>query len=151
LKGHRLADDMRILCASPEYLNQHATPKHPDKLAAHQLIAFKEQSPIPLVGRDGKTGQFDPRLAGCRLVVDDGFSQEIATISGAGILMNSLLSVHRELAEGSLVRVLSDYKADDQAALWLVYPKSNVLTAKVRIFIDYLLEKIGNAPVWTEA
>jgi len=65
--------------------------------------------------------------------------------------MNSLLSVHRELAEGSLVRVLSDYKADDQAALWLVYPKSNVLTAKVRIFIDYLLEKIGNAPVWTEA
>ena len=151
LKGRKLADDMRILCASPEYLNQHGTPTHPDELATHQLIAFKEQSPIQLVGRDGKAGQFNPRLAGCRLIVDDGLSQKIATIAGAGISMNALWSVHRELADGSLVRVLPDYKVDDQTALWLVYPKSNVLTAKVRIFIDFLLEKIGNAPVWTGA
>jgi hypothetical protein len=32
--------------------------------------------------------------------------------------------------------------------LWLVYPKSNVLTAKVKVFIDFLVEKIGNAPEW---
>ncbi len=151
LKGRKLADDMRILCASPEYLDQHGTPTHQDELAAHQLIAFKEQSPIPLIGRDGNPGQFNPRLSGCRLIVDDGLSQKIATIAGAGISMNALWSVHRELADGSLVRVLPDYKVDDQTALWLVYPKSNVLTAKVRIFIDFLLEKIGNAPVWTEA
>ena len=151
LKGRKLADDMRILCASPDYLNQHGTPTHPDELATHQLIAFKEQSPIQLVGRDGNAGQFNPRLAGCRLIVDDGLSQKIATIAGAGISMNALWSVHRELADGSLVRVLPDYKVDDQTALWLLYPKSNVLTAKVRIFIDFLLEKIGNAPVWTEA
>ncbi len=151
LKGRKLADDMRILCASPDYLNQHGTPTHPDELAMHQLIAFKEQSQIQLVGRDGNTGQFNPRLAGCRLIVDDGLSQKIATIAGAGISMNALWSVHREHADGSLVRVLPDYKVDDQTALWLLYPKSNVLTAKVRIFIDFLLEKIGNAPVWTEA
>ena len=151
LKGRKLADDMRILCASPVYLNQHGTPTNPDNLATHQLIAFKEQSPIQLAGRDGKAGQFNPRLARCRLIVDDGLSQKIVTIAGAGISMNALWSVHRELADGSLVRVLPDYKVDDQTALWLVYPKSNVLTAKVRIFIDFLLEKIGNAPVWTKA
>ena len=151
LKGRKLADDLRILCASPDYLSQHGMPAHPEELATHQLIAFKEQSPIPLAGRDGKAGQFNPRQAGCRLIVDDGLSQKIATIAGAGISMNSLWSVHRELADGSLVRVLTDYRDDDQTALWLVYPKSNVLTAKVRIFIDFLLEKIGNAPVWAGA
>ena len=151
LKGRKLADDLRILCASPDYLDRNGTPARPDELATHQLIAFKEQSPVRLVGHDGETGQFNPRLAGCRLVVDDGLSQKIATIAGAGISMNALWSVHHELAEGSLVRVLPDYRVDDQAALWLVYPKSNVLTAKVRIFIDFLLQKIGNAPAWTEA
>lgn len=151
LKGRKLADDTRILCASPDYLNQLGTPTHPDELATHQLIAFKEQSPIQLVGRDGNAGQFNPRLAGCRLIVDDGLSQKNATIAGAGISMNSLWSVHRELADGSLVRVLPDYTTDDQAALWLVYPKSNVLTAKVRIFIDFLIERIGDAPVWVNA
>jgi DNA-binding transcriptional LysR family regulator len=150
LKGRKLADDMRILCASPDYLDLHGTPTHPDELATHQLIAFKEQSPVRLVGRSGESGYFNPRLAGCRLVVDDGLSQKIATIAGAGISMNALWSVHRELADGSLVRVLHGYKVDDQIALWIVYPKSNVLTVKVRIFIDFLLEKIGKAPVWLE-
>ena len=151
LKGRKLADDLRILCASPDYLSQHGMPAHPEELATHQMIAFKEQSPIPLAGRDGKAGQFNPRQAGCRLIVDDGLSQKIATMAGAGISMNSLWSVHRELADGSLVRVLTDYRVDDHTALWLVYQKSNVLTAKVRIFIDFLLEKIGNAPVWAGA
>jgi len=151
LKGRKLADDMRILCASPGYLNQHGTPTHPGELAAHQLIAFKEPSPIQLVGCDGNAGQFNPRQAGCQLIVDDGLSQKIATIAGAGISMNSLWSVHHELADGLLVRVLPDYTVDDQAALWLVYPKSNVMTAKVRVFIDFLLEKIGGSPVWVNA
>ena len=115
------------------------------------MIAFKEQSPIPLVGRDGNAGQFNPRLAGCRLIVDDGLSQKVATVAGAGISMNSLWSVHREIADGSLVRVLPDYEIDDRVALWLIYPKSNVLTAKVRVFIDFLLEKIGKSPVWAES
>jgi len=151
LKGRKLADDLRILCASPEYLSQHGTPAHPEELAAHQLIAFKEQASIRLLGRDNNAGQFNLRQARCQLIVDDGLSQKIATIAGAGISINSLWSVHRELADGSLVRVLPDYWVDDQAALWLVYPKSNVLTAKVRIFIDFLLEKIGDAPVWCSA
>lgn len=151
LKGRKLADDTRILCASPGYLNQYGVPTHPDELAAHKLIAFKESSPIQLVKSDATVGQFNPRQAGCRLIVDDGLSQKIATIAGAGISMNSLWSVHRELRDGSIVRVLPDYRVNDQAALWLVYPKSNVLTAKVRIFIDFLIERIGNAPVWVNA
>ena len=60
LKGRKLADDTRILCASPDYLKQHGTPAHPDALAAHQLIAFKDASPVPLLGRDGSAGQFNP-------------------------------------------------------------------------------------------
>ena len=150
LRARKLADDTRVLCASPDYLYQHGMPRRPDELARHQLIAFRNQSPIQLIGRDGDSGYFDPRRAECRLVVDDGLSQKLATIAGAGISRNSLWSVHREIANGSLVRVLPEYRVNDQSALWLVYPKSNVLTVKVRTFIDFLLDKIGKSPVWTE-
>lgn len=148
LKGRKLADDLRVLCASPDYLGRHGTPASPDELAGHQLVAFKTLSPVRLLGRDGQPAQFDPRSTGGRLIIDDGLSHKIATMAGAGISINSLWSVHRELANGSLVRVLPDYRLDDQAALWLVYPKSNMLTAKVRIFIDFLREKIGSRPAW---
>jgi len=45
-------------------------------------------------------------------------------------------------------RRLPDYTLDTHTVLWLVYPKSNVLTTKVRVFIDFLMEEIGNDPVW---
>ena len=80
--------------------------------------------------------------------MDDGLSQKIATLSGAGVSMNSLWSVHSELRNGELIRVLPDFFVDARSVLWLVYPKSNVLTAKVRVFIDFLLEKIGHNPAW---
>lgn len=148
LKGRKLADDRRVLCASPAYLDQHGVPAHPDDLARYHLIAFKDPSARRLIGQDGQHGEFHPQLAGCRLVLDDGLSQKLATLAGAGISSNSLWSVHRELGDGSLVRVLPDYEVDDRSVLWLVYPKSNVLTAKVRILIDFLLERIGRAPPW---
>lgn len=150
LKARKLADDRRLLCASPEYLAKWGTPKHPDDLCSHQLIAFKSQATINLIGPDGEQGKFNPRAPGNRLIIDDGLSYKIATMAGAGIAMHALWSVHRELSEGTLVQVLGDFRMDAEPALWLVYPKSNVLTAKVRVFIDFLLERIGNRPPWLE-
>lgn len=81
-------------------------------------------------------------------MLDDGLTQKLVTLAGAGISVNSLWSVHRELSAGSLVRVLPEHAVNDRSALWLVYPKSNVLTAKVRVFMDFLLEHVGQHPVW---
>ena len=78
----------------------------------------------------------------------DGFALRRIECAGAGISINSRWSVHQELGNGSLVRVLPDYWLNEKTLLWLVYPKSNVLTAKVRVFIDYLLENIGANPIW---
>ena len=69
-------------------------------------------------------------------------------MAGVGISMNSCWSVYKDIQNGLLVRVLPDYEVEDRSAIWLVYPKSNVLTAKVRVFIDFLLEKIGDPPIW---
>ena len=148
LKARKLADDHRVICASPDYIARFGVPSHPDDLSDHRLIAFGDAAPRPLIGPAGEEGLYDPGKGQCRLVLDDGLSQKIATIQGAGISVNSLWSVHRELTDGTLVRVLPDYEVHDRVALWLVYPKSNVLTAKVRVFIDFLLEKIGKAPEW---
>lgn len=148
LKARKLADDRRIFCASPEYLAKWGTPKHLDDLHSHQLVAFKSQATIAFVGPGGGKGQLDPRHSQNRLIIDDGLSYKIATIQGAGIALHSLWSVHRELSAGTLVEVLRGYRMDAEPALWLVYPKSNVLTAKVRVFIDYLVDRIGAFPPW---
>ncbi|MEM7524208.1 MAG: LysR family transcriptional regulator [Pseudomonadota bacterium] len=147
-RARKLADDRRILCASPGYLATFGTPTHPDDLAAHRLIAFRDLAARPLVDADGARAVFDPAASDCRLVVDDGVSQRLATVAGLGVSMNSLWSVHDDLRGGALVRLLPEYASAEDLALWLVYPKSNVLTAKVRVLIDFLLARIGTAPPW---
>lgn len=149
LKARKLAGDKRILCAAPEYLAHHGTPLSPDDLIHHQMLTFMNARPRKLLSTNGQPPcTFPPRNAQERVVCDDGANMRVATMAGVGISMNSLWAVYQEINNGSLVRVLPDYEIKDQSAIWLVYPKSNVLTAKVRVFIDFLLEKIGKPPVW---
>ena len=164
LKARKLADDRRILCASPDYLEQFGTPKKPGDLVEHQLLVFMRDSARELSAREksvkdltsaNPTAQelqlpysFPPKNANSRVVCDDGSTMRVATMAGVGISMNAYWSVHRELKHGTLVHVLPEFEVTDQSAIWLVYPKSNVLPAKVRVFIDFILEKIGDPPIW---
>ncbi|TMP70175.1 LysR family transcriptional regulator [Pseudoalteromonas sp. S1609] len=150
LIGRKLANDTRVLCASPEYLKNRGTPKHPDDLNSHQLLIFMNAKSKKLTSSQNlSTYYFPPQTSQSRIMCDDGAAMRIAAESGAGICMSSLWSIYKELEKGTLVRVLPDYIVDDEAAVWLVYPKSNVLTPKVRVFIDFLVDKIGSPPVWS--
>ena len=151
LKGRRLARDVRVLCASPDYLRQFGTPATPEDLSQHTLVAFKDRQSRSLIGPEGETGLFDPQSAKCQMTMDDGMAQKAATLAGAGISINSLWNVHEELSDGRLKEVLPGYRLDADTALWLVYPKTNVLSPKVRIFMDFLLEKIRSCAVFDEA
>ena len=148
-RARKIADDTRILCASSDYLEIHGTPQKPEDLAAHQLLVFMNSGARALTTNgDGRSCTFPPPESKSRVICDDGTSMRIAAKAGVGICMSSVWSIHKELRDGSLVRVLPNYKVEDQSAIWLVYPKSNVLTAKVRVFIDFLLENIGDPPIW---
>lgn len=151
LKGRRLAEDVRVLSAAPSYLKEHGVPKDPADLQNHRLIAFRDRLPRTMTSSDGSKTAFDTSGANCRLVFDDGRSQRLATLSGAGIASNSLWSIHEDLREGRLIRVLEDYALQDGTGLWLIYPRANVLSPKVRAFMDFLLEEIGRAPPWLRA
>ncbi|MEM6620233.1 MAG: LysR substrate-binding domain-containing protein [Pseudomonadota bacterium] len=148
LRGRRLAADTRVLCASPSYLAQHGSPATPKDLEDHQLIAFGSAQPQRLTDPNGAHAAFDPASSPCQLVIDDGASQRAATQAGAGISANSLWSVHADLYTGRLVRVLPDWTVAEETVLWLIYPHTNVLSAKVRLFMDFLLDRIGKEPPW---
>lgn len=148
LKGRKLADDTRILCASPAYVAEHGAPETLEELRRHKLIAFKSLRPRRLVSAKGASGAFDPARAKTQLIIDDGLSQKNATLAGIGISLNAHWSVHRELSGGKLVHILPEFRGADETVLWLVYPKSNIVSPKVRVFIDFLIELFGQHPAW---
>ncbi|WP_340588857.1 LysR family transcriptional regulator [Erythrobacter alti] len=148
LKARKLADTTDVLCAAPEYLARSGSPERPADLADHSLIAFRQLESQVELERDGTREIITMQGDGTRIILDDGASQRLATKAGLGISLNARWNVDRELRDGSLVTVLPDWKVAGDRALWLVYPKSNVLTAKVRVLIDFLVEKIGRDAPW---
>ena len=148
LMARKLADDTRIFCASPKCLERDGTPHVLDDLNAHRFIAFRNLDPKDIIDPSGSQTVFDPRRTAQRLILNDGVSQKLATMEGAGISINSPWAVHRELTQGELVHVLPGYTFVNNPALWLIYPKSNVVSGKVRVFMDFLIEHIGKSPAW---
>jgi DNA-binding transcriptional LysR family regulator len=142
LRGSKLADDTRILCAAPDYLTRNGTPQIPEDLPGHDFLAWANVAPRTLIHIDGRRATLDPCKMICRTILDDGTSQRVATVACGGVSVNSLWSVAEELAAGRLVHILPDWRLDDASVLWLIYPRSNVLTPKVRCFMDFLLEKL---------
>lgn len=148
LKARKLAEVENMFCASPHYLDRRGTPEVPGDLAEHDLLAFRSMRTLTLVSSGGERTEFACREANCRVILDDGASMRLSAMAGLGISTNADWNVDQALREGSLVRVLPDWRVEDNTALWLVYPKSNILTAKVRVLIDFLVEKIGRNPPW---
>ncbi|GAL13219.1 transcriptional regulator LysR family [Vibrio astriarenae] len=149
LRARKLATDKRILCASPDYLSRYGHISVPADLEHHHIISFKERKPrIMRSSHSPQESVFPPTECSARLICDDGTSMRLATLNGVGVSMNSFWSVAAELKQGSLVQVLSDYEVDEETNIWLVYPKANALSGKVRVFIDFLVEKIGDPPIW---
>ncbi|NDR58856.1 LysR family transcriptional regulator [Aliiruegeria sabulilitoris] len=148
LKGRKLSDDTRILCASPGYLAAHGTPDAASGLKGHRLISWSNLEPRELISSVGETAILDPKDMICRTIVDDGDAQREATVAGSGLSINSLWSVAHDIEAGRLVHVLPEWRLNDRSVLWLVYPRSNVLTPKTRIFMDFLIERLGNRSDW---
>ena len=143
LLGRKLSDDSRVLCASPAYLDRFGAPVTPEDLKGHRFLAWSDMAAREIVRRDGQRAILDPEKMTCRTVLDDGTSQRLATLAGLGISINSLWSVAHDLEAGTLMQILPEWRLNDQSVLWLIYPKSNVLTPKVRCFMDFLVERLS--------
>ncbi len=142
LRGRKLANDTRVFCASPAYLDQFGMPETLEELGEHRFLAWNGLAPREIIHEDGQTALIDPAAMTCRTILDDGTSQRLATLSGMGISINSLWSVAHDFSAGRLVHILPEWRLNDQSVLWLLYPKSNVLTPKVRCFMDFLLDRL---------
>ena len=73
-----------------------------------------------------------------------------AAAEGLGVIAQPSFLVYELLREGKLVRILEDWEVGEPSTVYAVYPSRQFLTAKVRSFIDFLLERFGENPYWDQ-
>ncbi len=141
--ARRLWDDRLVACASPAYLDRCGTPTHPRQLASHTYIAMAARhaaTDAPLL--DGPEGRFELEQKPAMLVDNlDALVQMIRVGAGMGLVPRAI--AQEAIAQGALNVVLPDY-ATQPVSISVVYPSREHLPAKVRTFIDFLVESAQN-------
>ncbi|MBZ9654081.1 LysR family transcriptional regulator [Phyllobacterium lublinensis] len=144
LVARKLAPVERFLVAAPRYVAEHGLPQSFSDLENHVCLAAHNGDPWRLIGPFGAVTW---RPAGPLLTNSSEVVRE-AVLGGLGIALRSTWDIGPELANGLLVRVLEDYAASRNIAIYAVYPSRQFLPAKVRLFIDYLAGLYGPVAPW---
>lgn len=133
--ARRIADYRYVICASPDYLAHAGEPTHPTDLPQHTCIVNSVISPSNqwefIIDGKRTAVTVKPRA---RVNADAAICNMV--LSGRGIGLCLLPTVEDDLASGKLVRLLQDFEAYDRS-VYLVYPHSRYLAAKVRSFVDH--------------
>ncbi|GJG95191.1 LysR family transcriptional regulator [Cupriavidus pauculus] len=146
LVARKLADNRRLLCASPDYLREHGTPKTPEDLVRHQCLVLVGAQGRADVWRfdDGRGGETPVRVRG-RVEANTGELLADAALAGFGIAMHSTWHVCEDLRAGRLVQVLADYPIA-VSGIYAVMPQRRLVPPRVRAFVEFLAEKWGESP-----
>ena len=146
LIARKIAPARRVVCAAPAYLAARGTPLHPDDLRAHACLTYGHLATgnhWKLTGPDGEHSIAVPWT----LCTNNAEVLRDAAVGGRGIALLPTFIAGADLQQGSLRTILSDYSAPE-IAIYAIYPQTRHLSVKVRLFIDFLLQRFGNRPYW---
>lgn len=146
LMSRTIAAANRVVCASPDYLAQHAAPTHPSELGLHRCLHYGYQesgSHWRLTGSEGARSY----AIQCVMWSNNGEVLRDAALAGQGICLLPTFIVGEALQSGGLRTILPDYAAP-QISLIALYPRHRHLSAKVRLFVERLEARFGERPYW---
>ncbi|GLQ33149.1 transcriptional regulator [Litoribrevibacter albus] len=135
-----LAENRRVLCASPEYLNQQGLPESPESLKDHNCLCFMLGDEVHNRWHFSLAGQpITVKVRGNR-VADDGDAVRRWALSGQGVAYKSRLDVVEDLRAGRLIELCPEWQTE-AAPFHLMCGDRRLLTPAVQALKAFVAEK----------
>jgi DNA-binding transcriptional LysR family regulator len=143
LIARRIAPIRHAVCASPDYFREHGKPNTPRDLKDHSALIYSYMDYRQIwTFKNGDTVELRSKFT-----CNNGDALREAAIAGCGVTILPTFIIHAAVAAGQLDVCLIEH-AVEPLGLYAVYPSTRNLSAKVRAFIDFLVETFGEEPYW---
>jgi DNA-binding transcriptional LysR family regulator len=141
LTARKLGKSRRVIVASPDYLARYGTPQVPEDLHDHNCLSFnfRRAEPIWPFRKDGQ--DYVLSVKG-NVEANNGETLGQLAADSVGITRVGAFSVAAEIADGRLVPLLEDYNPGDIEEIHAVFVGGTNLPARVRAFVDFLVENL---------
>ena len=144
LAARRLGETRLLVCASTGYLAAHGTPQVPEDLAGHNCFTYEYVSPREHWRfRDPAGRERAVRVKGS-LHSNNGELHAEAAAGGVGIALEPDMILMPYVRAGRLVPLLGEFLPPPMP-IYAVYASRKHLSAKVRLFVDFLVERLGES------
>lgn len=141
-RARALGSSRRAVVASPAYLACHGVPRTPQELENHRCFNFnfrRSRDEWPF-----KVNQQTQYLAvRGDMLTNNGETMRQMTINGLGISRLGLFHIADDLKAGRLVELLADFNPGDTEEIHAIFNSQRYMPQRVRVFIDFLVERIG--------
>jgi LysR family transcriptional activator of dmlA len=141
--ARKIADNRRLLCASPGYLAKRGMPRTPADLARHDCISIHHGEDAYGLWRFTNGRRSESVKVTGSMSTNDGDIAVAWALDGHGILMRAEWDVAKYLRSGRLRQVLENY-ATSPADIYAVYPNRHQSARRVTAFVNFLSEALGS-------
>lgn len=142
LMQRKLLQNDRYLVATPGYLADMPAIGEPEDLLAHRCLTYL-RSGEETIWRFSRNGQLKELHIDGKVTSNNGLLLRNLALIGHGIVLLDAYSVSSEIANGSLTRILPEWRATNTAfdqGIYAVYRDLPYVPAKVQVFVDFLAE-----------
>ena len=144
LTARKLGETGRTIVASPDYLARMGTPRLPEELHAHNCLNFnfRRAEPVWPFRREGRDYALP---VGGNIEANNGETLVQLALAGVGVVRVGSFHVEDHVAAGRLVALLEPFNPGDREDIHALYVGGATRPARVRVFVDFLVEKLGRS------
>lgn len=146
LVGVKLADNHRVVVASPAYLKRHGAPRTLADLAKHNCLAISSDGSQRGWTFLDQGKQVTLKVAG-NMVCNDGEVLHDWALAGRGLAWRSMWEVGKEIEAGSLKTVLDQYAAPGND-IYAMFAQRRHLPLRIRALVDFLRHSYAQPDYW---
>ncbi|MFA1562636.1 LysR family transcriptional regulator [Aliivibrio fischeri] len=143
LISRRFLRSKAITIASPDYLKKHGAPLHPNELPSHKTIGYAYVKQGAVWDFTDKNSQPLAIQLNSQVITNNSFMELSLCLAGQGITRIPHFHLTDELETGKLVELFADYPKST-IDIFMVYPSRKHMSAKVRCFMDFISEHLGD-------
>jgi DNA-binding transcriptional LysR family regulator len=136
LKSRRLATFTWVVCATPEYLEQHTIPSHPSDLIKHSCLLPNRPFSDGIVRFRYQGTPVAVRISGS-IAPSNAVAMWLLVRQSLGIGILPLFCVRKELESGDLVQILNEYKISNQP-IWSYHGYGAKPPMRVRLYLNFI-------------
>ena len=138
LIARRLGELEIVNCASPSYIKKYGRPKNLEDLSRHALIHYVQNLGSKPEGFEYFDGdKYKTIKVKGAVTVNNTDAYLASCLAGLGIIQVPRFGVGTHLKNGTLVEVLTKYKAESMPVS-LIYPHRRNLSKRVQVFMEWI-------------